>query len=299
MDEDSRLSVPKLAGIVLCSLVLVKIKMGAYFPLCLLILLINKKLFKSKKHYIGFIGGYLVLVMAIFLASRMGYFGKISGSTAAESAVETAAETEYEETVLEANEGADSETVAEPETVTYQNYISWADAEGYTIGYFIRNPGVIPRIVINTIQSFGSGYVEGMIGNPIGWSNYGWYYPDLMIYLFIALLILAAVSVESDLGMLTEPVMKLSERVLVWVAVLGAAGFVVGGMLFSWTPQTADRIYGVQGRYFIPMLPVLLMSLKNKSVISRKSTFGVIVAGCVILHLWAFWSICCFVAGWS
>ena len=41
-------------------------------------------------------------------------------------------------------------------------------------------------------------------------------------------------------------------------------------MLIAWTPLSSWVISGVQGRYFLPFLPVLLMALKNDIVILTK-----------------------------
>ena len=38
-------------------------------------------------------------------------------------------------------------------------------------------------------------------------------------------------------------------------------------MLIAWTPLSSRVINGVQGRYFLPFLPVLLLALKNDWVV--------------------------------
>jgi len=42
--------------------------------------------------------------------------------------------------------------------------------------------------------------------------------------------------------------------------------FAVGGMLIGWTNKGASSIEGVQGRYFLPALPLFLLALRNKKV---------------------------------
>ena len=41
-------------------------------------------------------------------------------------------------------------------------------------------------------------------------------------------------------------------------------------MLIAWTPVSSRVILGVQGRYFLPFLPVLLLALKNHTVVLTK-----------------------------
>ena len=40
-------------------------------------------------------------------------------------------------------------------------------------------------------------------------------------------------------------------------------------MLVAWTPVTSLVINGVQGRYFIPFLPVVLMTVKNGWIVCK------------------------------
>ncbi|MFT4007092.1 MAG: DUF2142 domain-containing protein [Lacrimispora sp.] len=43
-----------------------------------------------------------------------------------------------------------------------------------------------------------------------------------------------------------------------------SAGLVLTSMLLGWTPRNLDYITGVQGRYFIPLLPLVLLTLFDK-----------------------------------
>jgi len=38
-------------------------------------------------------------------------------------------------------------------------------------------------------------------------------------------------------------------------------------MLLAWTPKSSNMVQGVQGRYMLPLLPVLLLTLKNQKVV--------------------------------
>ena len=42
-------------------------------------------------------------------------------------------------------------------------------------------------------------------------------------------------------------------------------------MFLTWIHNTDKIIVGVQGRYFIPILPLLMLSLNNKIVVLRKN----------------------------
>lgn len=41
------------------------------------------------------------------------------------------------------------------------------------------------------------------------------------------------------------------------------------GMLLQWTPMGHVSVEGVQGRYFLPFMPVLLTACKNRVVVLK------------------------------
>ena len=46
--------------------------------------------------------------------------------------------------------------------------------------------------------------------------------------------------------------------------------FLLLSMLIAWTPMSSSVISGVQGRYFLPFLPALLLICKNDRLILTK-----------------------------
>ena len=66
-------------------------------------------------------------------------------------------------------------------------------------------------------------------------------------------------------------VMSVGNRV--WAAALcGLCGLAaMASMLIAWTPLSSQVISGVQGRYFLPFLPVLLIAFKNDAIVLTKN----------------------------
>ena len=52
-------------------------------------------------------------------------------------------------------------------------------------------------------------------------------------------------------------------------AMLGSIELIFVALYLSWTPVGADRVDGVQGRYFIPLLPVLLFVVPGGGLLAR------------------------------
>lgn len=71
------------------------------------------------------------------------------------------------------------------------------------------------------------------------------------------------------------------------MAFLSAAGIlaVCLSMLIAWTRESALTIEGVQGRYFLPYLPMLLVILRNKCIVIKEKIEQYVVYGTVFLQI--------------
>lgn len=147
---------------------------------------------------------------------------------------------------------------------TSEHYISWANEKGYTLSELLKTPTVLFEIIGNTIYSKGDYYIGSVLGDYLGWSEIS--VPMFLLFPYIVLLSMASMKKEN------EPV-YLSRRVKVYfclIAILGI-GFVFAGMLLYWTPVSYDVIMGVQGRYFLPFVPLLFLIMRNNNMIVAES----------------------------
>jgi uncharacterized membrane protein len=78
---------------------------------------------------------------------------------------------------------------------------------------------------------------------------------------------------------------SVKDRIILFGTFLLALWIVLTSQFIMWTPVGVNVILGVQGRYFIPIVPVFLLMFYNKHVYLRKK-FNYIHAGLVVL--------CCF-----
>ena len=63
------------------------------------------------------------------------------------------------------------------------------------------------------------------------------------------------------------------------------------GIMFDWTPESSMVIEGVQGRYFLPVLPLLLLLTRNRTLVLRKDiTRGMLFTFAVLHALTALWA---------
>ena len=144
---------------------------------------------------------------------------------------------------------------------------------GYTIGYFLSQPMELVRMLANTLSDKTAFYLESLVGQKMGWVEID--ISEVISMLFWLLLILASLKTKE------EP-MYIRTGQKWWIVFVCAvcAGLILAGMLLTWTPRGYVSIEGVQGRYFIPLMPALLLVLRNPRLTwDRCAQRGLIYAG--------------------
>ena len=136
-------------------------------------------------------------------------------------------------------------------------YVDWAQKDGYKVQYLLHHPVTFIRLIGATLTyQFGAYFVSTVIGVSLGFMDIP--IPDIMVYAFLALLILAALrSGDNEV--------RLTHRNKVFFAginILTVLAICVG-MLLTWTPTDQFYINGIQGRYFLPIIFMLLILLDN------------------------------------
>ena len=144
---------------------------------------------------------------------------------------------------------------------------------GYTIGYFLSQPLELVRMLANTLSDKTAFYLESLVGQKMGWVEID--ISEVISMLFWLLLILASLKTKE------EP-MYIRTGQKWWIVFVCAvcAGLILAGMLLTWTPRGYVSIEGVQGRYLIPLMPALLLVLRNPRLTwDRCAQRGLIYAG--------------------
>lgn len=160
--------------------------------------------------------------------------------------------------------------VEEPE-----NYISYADAQGYTLQFFINHPFELLYVFKRTIFQYGSSLIASCVGDNFGWLEISLFTPVLyMLYLVILL-----VSVKNNDE---EEYFSNKQKAAVLICSAVAICCVFGAMLLRYSP-VGGAIMGVQGRYFIPMELAVLLSIRGNwirkySKVDQYALFIMIVA---------------------
>ena len=128
-----------------------------------------------------------------------------------------------------------------------------------------------------TIGHYGTLYLQSMIGAPLGWFEIG--IPSIIIDGFVILLLFSLLECQGSHQW------KKWERIWFILLISGIAFLIFLALLQDWTLRSSKYIEGVQGRYFIPLLPVFLLALKNKTVILAKKADTFFISGILSLQV--------------
>lgn len=157
-----------------------------------------------------------------------------------------------------------SQTIATYATAT-DTVVSWAEEQGYSLTYLIHNPGRLVTLFYNTLLWQSAYLHQTMIGSALGNLDAGLGTPYLIVMAFTGCLILLALKKPGETQLMTT-----GNRIWTVIVCAGCAGLTMLSMLIAWTPMSSSVISGVQGRYFLPFLPVLLLVCKNDRLILTK-----------------------------
>ena len=144
----------------------------------------------------------------------------------------------------------------------------------YGIMYIVREPLECLKIFLNTLFEKADYYIGSMVGYRMAWTDI--LTPWFVIILFLIILVISGIFVVE--GEAVQHI-RLKEKV-VCVILFSAELAAFHLLMLIETPMGSTVINGVQGRYFIAWLPVILLVFSGK---------GFRMDGGVIIRLYIFW----------
>lgn len=136
--------------------------------------------------------------------------------------------------------------------------INWA-YETYSVGWVLDHPLETARCYIETIFRYGKIYICTMLGVSLG-------HLEIRINMLLIWILAFCVLLAALLGNESNNKIPYQHRIP-YVFIFGTAVLLsMMAMLVSWTPLGSPYIEGVQGRYFIPVLPLMLLAFSGVRV---------------------------------
>ncbi|WP_051671342.1 DUF2142 domain-containing protein [Oribacterium sp. P6A1] len=128
----------------------------------------------------------------------------------------------------------------------------------------LRDKTLVFRIIRNTFQILGIQYLGTTVGMWLGAFDRGLSTGTPLLWGFWGAAFFTAL-----FGRKGEPVLKLWKRCFMVLIAILLTFILLVSMLLSYTPADTFYILGVQGRYFLPYLPVLLIAF-HSGMLDRK-----------------------------
>lgn len=161
--------------------------------------------------------------------------------------------------------------------------------ELYNLSDLLHEPNKLVRIYQNTVNLLGDSYIQESIGGKLGRLNV--YIPWYIMIAFLFLIVLSTVTQEGE-----KSYIRKGQRCFIVLLSCISAGLVMLSMLLAWTQNTYNYIIGVQGRYFLPAIGVLILSLGNNKIklmnvrkekmIQIAVLLNTVVCGFALLSVW-------------
>ena len=160
------------------------------------------------------------------------------------------------------------------------NSVSWSNDEVYSVSHVLTHPLEFLRILFNTFYHYTDYYSSMIIGNHMDGTG------GVILPVFLWSLMIP-VTVFSFLRRKDEEPKALQRSTRFWCFVLFAGICILAllSMLFSWTPVSSNVIRGVQGRYFIPALPLLFLAMRGDKLLRPANSDKYIIFFCIYYNL--------------
>ncbi|WP_158097481.1 DUF2142 domain-containing protein [Gemmiger sp. An194] len=269
-----QLILPALAGLLIVPSKIV------YFPLALLVFLIPAA---RLGHYSKAVkGGFLALCLVCFFFNAGGQVilnDFMSGNTqVAAGAASTSVSSEVTVTAESTAESAQStpestssavQTSEEPAAQPSEEAPVQDDSVCYTLPYILSHPLDTLELAIRSVVENGDHYVKTLIGGTLSYFDPGVQIAWTWVAALMILLALAWLQPGFELPVWAKALCLLVGLACCGLAVLGC---------ISWTPTYYTTIYGLQGRYFLPVLCLLLLARPKRLLLQTDCTRGLIYA---------------------
>ncbi|MDD3137467.1 MAG: DUF2142 domain-containing protein [Lachnospiraceae bacterium] len=162
--------------------------------------------------------------------------------------------------------------------VGHSGDLSWTEEKGYTLEKVLSGPVHLIGVFFRTFVYASTDWVNTLIGQRLGWLTIE--IPNVIVIGFAILLFVSIIGYEGEMNK-----MKLVDKIWIGFLCFGSIVGICMSMLLAWTRESSLCIEGVQGRYFLPILPLLLLLFKNSRIVLKKSIESILVMAIVVLQM--------------
>ncbi|HAQ63190.1 MAG TPA: hypothetical protein DCR23_01885 [Ruminococcaceae bacterium] len=163
-----------------------------------------------------------------------------------------------------------------------------SDVPTYSIHYIFSDTEDFVLLVLRTLREYSSFYISSAMSNSLGSAQIST--SSVLTVIFCCLLLLGLVPVKNDADRIK---VHEADKLLAGIIIIGTAALVMLSMFTSWTPSNFDLIQGVQGRYLLPVLPLLIPIAYTDRLTASKELSRYVLFATVCTSLYTFLSAFC------
>lgn len=131
-----------------------------------------------------------------------------------------------------------------------------ASSECYSISDLIESPAETIRYMIESISKDADMFLQGMFGGRLGWNEI--VVPWFVVFMYIVLFLISCQCDEIYYPNKTEKVICLVASLLFLMG--------INYVFLVLTVKGSPTIFGIQGRYFVPIFPLLISIFKSSKI---------------------------------
>ena len=150
-------------------------------------------------------------------------------------------------------------TLSEP---SQEVVLNWEGKQNYTLEYCLQHPYYIMRIFLKTLVIMPRHWYRDLFTL----SGLNMPLPYLIKIVITVILIVAVLGEEN-----TKLIIKKKEKLFFAILFALLIFVFLCAMLLVWTSDFRDTVVGIQGRYFIPFLPLLFMLTDNRKFVLKRA----------------------------
>lgn len=147
----------------------------------------------------------------------------------------------------------------------------------YTWEYIMSDLTNSFNVLMRTVLNRTPEYLAQAFGGYFSWFSVGLSWTFVLLFMLVVLM-------SSLRGEEEKQYLDTKAKILVGSILFLVIGCTVMGLWLDWTPKEYTTIEGVQGRYFLPCLPLLVLLFRNNTIVLKRRLDKSVIMMYTILH---------------
>ena len=157
------------------------------------------------------------------------------------------------------------------------NASNWEGKQGYDVTYILGHPLETLKVYLRTVRLYGTELFFQSLGRVLSGQTISM--PSKYFRIYLILMVLCVLRKESG------RTIPWTERGILLASLAGVVLMTMTTLFLAWTSVDKETIVGLQGRYFTPCLPLVMICLDNNTVLINRDTEKFVLIAGLVVHL--------------